>query len=57
MLTSMVAVLDLATIRRPYRSAVLYDSLIVAEAILGIFLYWLNTKDVRVWFHTSAKRQ
>jgi len=57
MLTSVVAVLDLATIRRPYRSAVLYDSLIVAEAILGIFLlYWLNTNVVRVWFNTSPKR-
>ena len=50
-LTSAVSVFDVSTIRRPYGSAVLYNSLIVVEAALGIFLlYWLNTKDVRNWF-------
>ena len=51
LLTSVLAVFNVATILRPYGSAVLYNSFILVEAALGVFLlYWLNTKDVRNWF-------
>jgi hypothetical protein len=51
LLTSALAIFNVSTIMRPYGSSVLYNSLIVAEAVLGVFLlYWLNTKAVRNWF-------
>jgi len=59
LLTSTLAILNVSRILRPYGSAVLYNSFIVVEATLGVFLlYWLNTKDVRNWFmrrRTDAK--
>lgn len=50
--TSVLAVLDLAFIRHPYPS--LNNSLLAVEALVGLFLlYWLNSKGVRVWFKRS----
>jgi hypothetical protein len=40
-----------------YEDASLYHSVIVANAALGAFLlYWLDRKDVRVWFRRSEPR-
>lgn len=51
LLTSVLAIFNVSKILRPYSSAVLYNSFLVVEAALGVFLlYWLNTKDVRNWF-------
>jgi hypothetical protein len=51
LITSALAIFNVSKILRPYGSAVLYNSFIVVEAALGVFLlYWLNTKDVRHWF-------
>ena len=50
-IVSVIAVFDLVFILFPYKTAVLYDSIVILEALLGLFLlYWLNLKDVRTWF-------
>ena len=50
-LLSVVALLDLLTLIRPYGNVVLYDAGVIAWGFLGLFLlYWLNRADVREWF-------
>ena len=51
---NLMVIIVLFAVDRLYSSSVLYHSVIVANAALGAFLlYWLNRKDVRVWFRRS----
>ena len=52
---NLMVIIVLFAVDRLYSSSVLYHSVIVANAALGAFLlYWLNRKDVRVWFRTKS---
>lgn len=54
LLCSVAALLGLLNLLHPHRNVLLYNSLIIANAVLGIFLlYWLNKADVREWFKAS----
>jgi hypothetical protein len=51
---NLFVIIVLFAVDRLYRSSVQYRSVIVANAVLGAFLlYWLNTKDVRIWIRKS----
>ena len=51
---NLLVISVLFVINRLYSSSILYHAVIVANAALGAFLlYWLNKKDVRVWFRKS----
>jgi hypothetical protein len=48
--------LNLLSLIHPYGNVVLYDSVVVAWALVGFFLlYWLNRAVVREWFKSQKK--
>jgi hypothetical protein len=55
---SFVSVINLLSVIHPHGIVVVYDSIVVAWAVLGTFLlYWLNSADVREWFKSQKKSE
>lgn len=53
-IVNLLVLIVLVVADRLYSSSVLYHCVIVANASLGAFLlYWLNKKNVSVWFRKS----
>jgi hypothetical protein len=53
---NLLVTIVLFAVDRMDRSSVLYHCVILANAALGAFLvYWLNRKDVRLWFRRSEQ--
>jgi hypothetical protein len=51
LVVSVLAVINLITLVDPHGNVVVYDSIVVAWALVGFFLlYWLNLAHVREWF-------
>ena len=55
---SFVSVINLLSLIHPHGIVVVYDSIVVAWAVLGTFLLcWLNLADVREWFKSQKKSE
>jgi hypothetical protein len=53
---SVLSVINLYALIYPHGTAVVYDSIVIAWAILGLFLlYWLNLTEVREWFQGQKR--
>jgi hypothetical protein len=51
---SFLSVINLLSLIHPHGIVIVYDSIVVAWAVLGCFLlYWLNLADVRDWFKSQ----
>jgi hypothetical protein len=51
---SFISVINLLSINHPHGIVIVYDSIVLAWAVLGCFLlYWLNLADVRDWFKSQ----
>lgn len=55
---SFGSVINLLLLIHPHGIVVVYDSIVVAWAVLGTFLlYWLNLADVSEWFKNQKKSE
>jgi hypothetical protein len=53
---SVLSILNLVSLLRPHGNVIVFDSIVSAWAIVGVFLlYWLNLPDVRDWFKTQSQ--
>lgn len=53
---SFLSVLNLLSLINPHGVLLIYNSIVVAWAVLGtVLLYWLNLADVREWFKSQKK--
>jgi hypothetical protein len=51
LVASVLSVINLIDLLHPYGNVIVYDSVVIAWALVGFFLlYWLNLADVREWF-------
>ena len=51
LVASVLSVINLIELFYPHGNAIVYDSMVIAWALVGFFLlYWLNRADVREWF-------
>ena len=56
LVVSMLSVINLLSLIRPSGNVIVYDSIVIAWALVGFFLlYWLNLADVREWFKGQKK--
>jgi hypothetical protein len=56
LVVSVLSVINLLSLIHPHGIVVVYDSIVIAWAILGFFLlYWLNLADVREWFNPEKE--
>jgi len=56
LVVSVLSVINLLALIRPHGIVIVYDSIVIAWAIVGLFLlYWLNLPDVREWFKSKKK--
>ena len=54
LVASVLSVINLLSLIHPHGIVIVYDSIVIAWAIVGFFLlYWLNLADVRVWFKSQ----
>ena len=57
LVVSVLSIFNLLALIHPYGNVVVYDSIVIAWALVGSFLlYWLNLADVRDWFRSEKKR-
>ncbi len=53
-IANLLVMIVLFAVDRLYSSSILYYSVVLANAAVGAFLlYWLNKKDVCMWFRRS----
>jgi O-antigen/teichoic acid export membrane protein len=53
---SVVSVINLISLIHPKGNVIVYHSIVIAWAVVGLFLlYWLNRADVRQWFKNQTK--
>jgi hypothetical protein len=53
---SVLSVINLFALIHPYGNVIVYDSIVIAWALVGLFLlYWLNLADVREWFKSQKR--
>jgi hypothetical protein len=51
LVASVLSVINLINLLHPSGNVIVYDSIVMAWALVGFFLlYWLNLADVRKWF-------
>ena len=56
LVVSVLSVINLLALIHPHGIVIVYDSIVIAWAIVGLFvLYWLNLADVREWFKSQKK--
>ena len=56
LVVSVGSIINLLALIHPYGNVVVYDSILIAWALVGFFLlYWLNLADVREWFRIQKK--
>jgi hypothetical protein len=56
LVVSVLSVINLLSLIHPYGNVIVYDSIVIAWAVVGFFLlYWLNLADVREWFKSQKK--
>jgi hypothetical protein len=56
LVVSVLSVINLLSLIHPRGIVIVYDSIVIAWAVVGFFLlYWLNLADVREWFKTQKK--
>ena len=57
LVVSVGSIINLLALIHPYGNVVVYDSILIAWALVGFFLlYWLNLADVREWFRIQGKK-
>jgi hypothetical protein len=53
---SVLSIINLISLLHPHGNVIVFDSIVLAWAIPGIFLlYWLNLPDVRDWFNVKSQ--
>lgn len=58
LVVSVVSVINLISLIYPKGNVIVYDSIVIAWALVGLFLlYWLNLADVREWFKNQKKHR
>lgn len=56
LVVSVVSIINLISLIHPKGKVIVYDSIVIAWALVGFFLlYWLNLADVREWFTNQKK--